>query len=144
MSGEDGDGFSTAAQESPAPRPLLAAIWRGFRMRCPACGLGALFQRYLKVGEHCQACGEALHHQRADDAPPYVTIVVVGHIVIPLVLLVERQWAPPTIVHWLAWLPLTLALSLLLLPRIKGAVVGMQWACRMHGFAGPDPNDPPI
>ena len=125
-------------------RPLFAALWRGFRQRCPNCGRGALFHRYLKVAEACPACGEALHHQRADDAPPYVTIVVVGHIVVPLVLLAERAWAPPVFVHWLLWLPLCLLLVLLLLPRLKGALIGMQWACRMHGFSGPDPHEPAL
>ena len=35
----------------------------------------------------------------------------------------------------LIWLIVTAGLSLLILPRIKGAVVGYQWALRMHGFA---------
>jgi len=134
----------TASHETVAgpERPVFGALWRGFRQLCPSCGKGALFCRYLKVVDACPACGEALHHQRADDAPPYVTIVVVGHIVVPLVLLMEREWAPATYVHWLLWLPLTLALSLFFLPRIKGALVALQWACRMHGFGDPEPNEP--
>lgn len=131
-------------QDDALARPILGALRRGFLLRCPNCGRGRLYRRYLKVSDHCTECGEALHHQRADDAPPYLTIVLVGHIVIPLVLLVERQWAPPNLVHWLLWLPLTLALALLLLPRVKGAVVGLQWACRMHGFGGPDPTEPQL
>jgi len=123
-------------------QPLLAALWRGWRGHCPRCGRGALFRGYLKVDHRCRRCGEALHHQRADDAPPYVTILVVGHLVIPLVLLVERQWAPPTVLHWLIWLPLSVILTLLLLPRIKGALVALQWAFRMHGFGGPRPGEP--
>lgn len=75
-----------------------------------------------------------MHHQRADDAPPYFTIFIVGHIVIPLLLLVERVWRPELWVHFSIWLPLTLLLTLWLLPRTKGATVGMQWAFRMHGF----------
>jgi uncharacterized protein (DUF983 family) len=31
----------------------------------------------------------------------------------------------------------TVALSLYLLPRLKGAIVGFQWAKRMHGFGEP-------
>lgn len=125
-----------------AARPIFAALWRGFRARCPGCGRGALLYRYLKVDSHCRACGEALYHQRADDAPPYVTILLVGHLVVPLILLVERQWAPPLLIDWLLWVPLTLVLTLVLLPRVKGALIALQWACRMHGFGGPDPNDP--
>jgi uncharacterized protein (DUF983 family) len=85
----------------------------------------------------CPACGEELHHHRADDAPPYFTIVIVGHIVVSLVLLVEMTYRPPLWVHMMLWLPLTVALALLLLPAVKGALVGLQWALRMHGF---DPN----
>lgn len=76
-----------------------------------------------------------MHHQRADDAPPYLTIFVVGHIIIPLMLFVEKMWHPDLWIHFILWLPLTTFLSLWLLPRIKGGVIGLQWAFRMHGFA---------
>lgn len=120
-------------------RDTAGAIWRGARGRCPACGEGALFNRYLKVADHCPACGEALYHQRADDAPPYVTILIVGHIVVPLLVLVEEAYRPEVWVHLALWLPLTLVMSLALLPVTKGALVGLQWALRMHGF---DPESP--
>jgi uncharacterized protein (DUF983 family) len=110
------------------------AMWRGLLGRCPNCGEGHLFRRYLKVANRCENCGEELHHHRADDAPPYFTMVIVGHVVIAGVLAVEVAWHPQIWVHLIVWLPLTLALSLALLPRIKGAIVGMQWANRMHGF----------
>ena len=72
---------------------------RGWRQRCPACGEGALFRAYLKVVDACPQCGEDLHHHRADDAPPYFTMVVVGHVVIAGVLLLEQAYAPPSWVH---------------------------------------------
>jgi uncharacterized protein (DUF983 family) len=115
-------------------RPLWPALQRGFACTCPACGRGRLFGRFLKVEPACQACGTELHHQRADDAPPYFTMFIVGHVIIALVLVVERKYAPAVSVHLALWLPLTLALSLWLLPRIKGALVAQQWALRMHGF----------
>jgi uncharacterized protein (DUF983 family) len=115
-------------------RDVWQAMWAGVRQRCPACGKGALFGRYLKVREVCAGCGEALHHQRADDAPPYFTIMIVGHVVVGAILPVERAFAPPLWVHASLWLPLTLVLSLWLLPRVKGAIVGLQWAFYMHGF----------
>jgi uncharacterized protein (DUF983 family) len=118
-------------------RPILHSLLRGARLKCPACGSGAMFRRYLKVADSCPACGEELHHHRADDAPPYFTIVIVGHIVVSLVLLVEMTYRPPLWVHMMLWLPLTVVLALLLLPAVKGALVGLQWALRMHGF---DPN----
>ncbi|MCJ7599730.1 MAG: DUF983 domain-containing protein, partial [Methyloceanibacter sp.] len=64
------------------PRSVSAAIQRGLLLRCPACGQGRMFRRYLKVADQCPSCGEALHHHRADDAPPYFTIAIVGHIVV--------------------------------------------------------------
>jgi uncharacterized protein (DUF983 family) len=84
----------------------------------------------------CTGCGTELHHHRADDAPPYFTILAVGHIVVPAMLLLERMVEPPSWVHTVLWLPLVLVLSLALLPRIKGALIGFQWAHRMHGFGG--------
>jgi uncharacterized protein (DUF983 family) len=107
-------------------------------MQCPACGNGRLFGSYLKVADCCPACGEPLHHHRADDAPPYFTILIVGHVIIAGVLGLEQSLAPPQWVHLSLWLPLTVAMSLLLLPRIKGCLVGLQWANRMHGFGSED------
>jgi uncharacterized protein (DUF983 family) len=120
-----------------AHRPLWPAMKRGFSSLCPRCGAGALFSRFLVVADHCRTCGTALHHQRADDAPPYFTMFIVGHVVIALLLLVERRYHPDIWIHLTLWLPLTVGLSLWLLPRIKGALVAQQWALRMHGFGKP-------
>ena len=124
-------------------RSVWPAILRGLASTCPACGRGRLYSGYLKVRDHCEVCNEALHHQRADDAPPYFTMLIVGHIVVGGALGLERAIHPSTTLHMLLWVPLTLILSLWLLPRIKGALIGLQWACRMHGFGdGPDPAAP--
>jgi len=119
-----------------APRKTGEAMMRGARLHCPSCGEGPLYKKYLKVADTCSSCGEELHHHRADDAPAYFTISIVGHIVIAGVLILERIYAPETWVHMALWLPLTLLLSLALLPVIKGSLVGLQWANRMHGFGG--------
>jgi uncharacterized protein (DUF983 family) len=124
------------------PRRFVRALWRGFSQRCPNCGTGQLFGRYLKVRDHCSTCGEALHHHRADDAPAYFTILIIGHLVVGGTLALERALAPPTWVQLAIWLPLTLLGCLLLLPRVKGALVALQWALYMHGFDpthAPDP-----
>ena len=118
----------------PLPRGVFRSLLRGARRRCPRCGTGAMLAGYLKVREACGECGAELHHQRADDAPPYFTIMIVGHLIIPGALLLERAAHPPTWVQYSIWLPLTLGLTLALLPRVKGALVGMQWALRMGGF----------
>ena len=120
--------------KSQDARPIFASMLRGALLKCPACGVGAMFRRYLKVADSCPHCGEELHHHRADDAPAYFTIVIVGHIVVSLVLAVEMAYRPPIWLHMTLWLPLTLILTLVLLPSVKGALVGLQWALRMHGF----------
>ena len=122
------------ATASHPPRDLTRSMLRGFLERCPNCGKGALFRRYLKTWDNCPACGEALHHHRTDDAPPYFTILVVGHFIVGGVLSLEKWAAPPTWLHLSIWLPLTLVASLWLLPRVKGSLVGLQWALYMHGF----------
>jgi uncharacterized protein (DUF983 family) len=124
------------------PRDVVRAMLRGTRQCCPACGEGALYRQYLKVADACPKCGQELFHHRADDAPPYFTILIVGHILAAGVLLLEETYAPETWVHYAIWLPLLLVLTLGLLPRIKGALVGLQWALHMHGFGGPEPEFP--
>ena len=123
-------------------RPARIAMLRGFKHRCPNCGKGPLFWKYLKVVDTCSSCGEDLSHQRADDAPPYFTIFIVGHIILPLALMSEKIWQPSTTTHLFMWLPSILILSLLLLPCVKGAVVGLQWSLRMHGFGDDVEGDP--
>jgi uncharacterized protein (DUF983 family) len=115
-------------------RDSVSALRRGFFCRCPHCGHGRMFRAFLKVADRCNACGEELHHQRADDAPAYFVIVIVGHIVVPLMVSVEMAFMPPYWLHAALWAPLTLILSIGLLQPVKGAIVGWQWAHRMHGF----------
>lgn len=118
-------------------RPLLRAMLSGFARRCPACGHGRLFDGFLKVADTCGHCGLDLTPQRADDAPPYFTILIVGHVVIPACLLLEQMLHPAAWVHFAIWLPVTVAMTAYLLPRTKGTIIGVQWSQRMHGF-GPD------
>lgn len=131
---------------SEPPRDVKTALINGWRQKCPSCAKEPLYRQYLKVVDTCPSCGEELFHQRADDAPPYFTMVVVGHVVIAGVLALEKGFSPPSWLHLVIWLPLTVILSLVLLPRVKGSLVGLQWALRMHGFGGtadepvPDPN----
>ena len=123
-----------------AARPLMASMRRGFARRCPACGRGRLYGRFLKIRDHCPDCGEALFHQQADDAPPYFTIVILGHILVPLALIAEQLFAPPLWLYLSVLFPAIIGSVIWLLPRVKGALVGMQWAQRMHGFgAAPEP-----
>ena len=115
-------------------RDLWPAMVRGFLRRCPRCGKGVLFASYLQTPEVCAVCGQPLSVHRADDAPPYFTILIVGHVLGAAILIVEREFNPPVAVELIVWPALAVIMSLLLLPRIKGALIGLQWAFRMAGF----------
>ncbi|HZQ14358.1 MAG TPA: DUF983 domain-containing protein [Pseudolabrys sp.] len=110
------------------------ALWRGFRGRCPACGERTMFGKFLKVRDACPACGEELHHHRADDFPAYLVIVIVGHILVPIVLAVETEFAPAIWLSMTLWPSIALVMTLGLLQPIKGAVVAIQWYGGLHGF----------
>lgn len=132
-----------APAEAEEARPIARSLLRGALGRCPKCGEGRMFHAFLKVSDQCPHCGEDLHHHRADDAPPYLTMFIVGHVVVAILLWAEVTYTPPLWVHAMIFIPAALIMSLVLLPRIKGALVALQWALRMHGFdardEGPDP-----
>lgn len=127
------------AHSDSAERPTGQAMLRGARGRCPACGEGRLFSSFLKVADHCPSCGEAMYHQRADDGPAYLTILLVSHLGAPLLLACYIAWRPSAMTMIYSFGLGAIVLSLLLLPRIKGAMVGLQWARRMHGFGATAP-----
>lgn len=116
-------------------RQTRTAMMRGWRRRCPNCGAGALLQGYLRVRDTCPVCHEELHHHRADDGPAYLTILLVGHIMAPMIHVVFTTYRPEPLVLATGFTIGCVALSLYLLPRLKGMIVGIQWARRMHGFA---------
>jgi uncharacterized protein (DUF983 family) len=125
-------------------RNVWLAMKHGWATACPNCGDGRLYGKYLKVNDTCAKCGTELFHQRADDAPPYFVMTITAHIVVGGILVLERLFSPPTWVQLVIWLPVLAALSLWLLPRVKGALIGYQWALRMHGFGGKPLDDPEI
>jgi uncharacterized protein (DUF983 family) len=126
-------------------RDVWAALKRGFRGRCPRCGEGKLFRAFLKVDNNCSVCGLDFTPHRADDLPAYLVIVIVGHIVVPSALMIETNFSPPVWLQLAIYLPVTLILSLVLLQPVKGTVVGLQWALRMHGFDDNPPEGiPPV
>jgi len=124
-----------SANPSTAPdRCWRRAALRGLRGRCPACGAEPMFARYLKPRAACDGCGQGFDGHRADDFPRYLALFVTGHLVVPLMLEAQSRLDVP--LAWQAgfWLVVTGALALALLQPFKGAVIGVQWAHRMHGF----------
>ena len=122
------------AQVFPAERPSKPAIMRGLRRRCPECGEGHMFDGYLKVVDNCPVCNEDLSQHRADDGPAYLTILLVAHILGFAIHLMWVIWQPQPIVMATTLTLAAVGLSLYLLPRLKGMIVAIQWARRMHGF----------
>lgn len=124
----------TKISSTEAERPLRQAMLRGWRRRCPNCGSGSLLVGYLKVRNACVVCGQPLHHQRADDGPAYLTILIVGHLMAPLLFYAFVRFRPDPLVLFSVFTVGTVGLSLFLLPRLKGVMIAIQWAKRMHGF----------
>ena len=134
-----GSGSSdTPARRLPSDRPVGEAIKRGFLNQCPHCGKAKLFRAFLKPVDTCPACGEEMHHHRSDDLPAYLVIVVVGHIMVGGWMTTESLWHLSSWQHLAIWTPITILSAILLLQPLKGAVIGLQWANRMHGFGNPD------
>ena len=113
---------------------LMHDLLRGFACKCPKCGEGKLFAKFLKTKERCDVCGEEFHHHRADDFPAYVVILILGHVMVTYALWLEEVFSPPTWVHIATTIPLCVILSLILLQPVKGAIIALQWRIGMHGF----------
>ncbi len=118
-------------EDGESLRPVL---WRGWRGKCPRCGEGRLLHSYLKVNATCSNCGQEFHHHRADDGPAYLSILIVGHVMVPVMLTMWEAFRPEPIVLAGVACSLAAALALYLLPRLKGAMIAYQWAKGMHGF----------
>jgi len=107
---------------------IAAGLIRGFSLHCPNCGKGPLLHRYLKVTSPCPACGHDNAQYPSDDAPPYFTLLIMGHLIIAPMLLFPFIWQAPLWLVLSTTLPAVAIVTLLLLPRVKGAVIGAQWA----------------
>ena len=115
-------------------RDARNAMIRGLRLACPACGTGRMFDGYLKVRTECDTCGQKLHHARVDDGPAYFTLSLVVAIVFPLFAVIYSAFDPEPLWVALGMMAFATALALVLLPRVKGLFIGLQWAKRLHGF----------
>ena len=117
-----------------APRSTGQAMWRGTLCKCPHCGQGKMFRAYLKVADNCDVCGEQLNLHRADDFPPYIAIMIVGHLLVAVMLHMDMAYHVNPLTYIYTMIPLAIILPLAILPSIKGSIVGLQWANGMYGF----------
>jgi uncharacterized protein (DUF983 family) len=136
MADQAGKTWTNAPAPSEPARNVWTSIKRGLLCRCPHCGQGSLFTAYLKPVDHCAACGEDFTHQRADDLPAYLAILVVGHIVVGGFMMTDLVWPMSNAAQLAIWGPIAVILALGALQPMKGGVIGLQWAVRMHGFGG--------
>lgn len=121
-------------------RSVMIGLRRGAAGRCPNCGRGQLFRAYLKIRPVCDACGHDNGQYPSDDAPPYFTILILGHLIIGPLLFFHfiRTWPVGILLALL--LPALTVLTLVLLPIVKGAVVGVLWAlAKPHSLEGTTP-----
>jgi uncharacterized protein (DUF983 family) len=138
-----GNGAVRFGGTSEGERPLGRSIRRGLSCRCPACGKGRLFGAFLKPVDRCAGCGEDLSHQRADDLPAYLVIIVVGHVLLGGYLLTDMVFRVSPFVHIAIWIPVSIVAAIAVIQPIKGGVIGLQWALRMHGFGDGGSDDGP-
>ena len=138
MQDTKGDGNTIRFEQTqPATeRPVWQSIKRGLLNRCPNCGHGRLFGKFLKSVEACSSCGERLDLHSADDFPPYIVVTIMGHLVLGGFMMTEMILPLSNWGHLAIWVPVTILGSLALLQPVKGGVIGLQWALRMHGFSG--------
>jgi len=87
-----------------------------------------MFSGYLTAAEACSSCGLAFEPLRADDAPAYFTIFIVGHVIVAGLLALEKFDHPALWIQTAIWIPLAIVMMFTLLPLIKGAVMGAIYA----------------
>ena len=114
-----------------AETSIWTGIRRGLSHRCPNCGEGHLFRGFLTIRTPCEVCGTDNTVYPSDDFPPYLTILAVGHVIIPAFMWVDFTYAPSLWLQAAVWLPATVLLCLALLPSMKGATVGLCWATHL-------------
>ncbi len=107
--------------------PGLTPILRGLRGRCPACGKGRLFSGYLRQEAACSHCGEPTGLIRAEDGPPWLTVLILGPLLAPLSYIVSMKSPAPLWISLIALGGFAIGAVLFLLPRIKGGFIGLLW-----------------
>lgn len=127
ISYEAGAEFA-APKAAPGPRDMRQAVRRGLAGRCPNCGKGHLFRGYLKPVSACAACGEDISHIQADDGPAWLTILIVGHLIVAAVLTIDGWAGWPMWVSMVFYPSLAMVMILALLPFAKGVFIGAIWA----------------
>lgn len=112
---------------APPSVPTRQILWRGIRGRCPRCGEGKLFKSYIGQNQSCSHCGEATGDIRADDGPAWLTILVTGHLVTPLIGYFALHETMSQLLAIILLAAIVIAMACLILPRAKGLFIAMIW-----------------
>ena len=123
--------LSLLSKLSIAMRSIPAVLVSGLLKKCPNCGKGNLYSKYLKFYSHCSICGEEFHSYRTDDFGPWLSIIISGHIIVPLVLSMEQNFKIDLWIQALIWIPITIAVVLFLLPISKSICLSILWRLKM-------------
>ncbi|QXC51195.1 DUF983 domain-containing protein [Agrobacterium salinitolerans] len=99
----------------------------GLKGCCPRCGNGRLFDGFLTLKPACSACGLDYGFADAGDGPAVFVMLIVGFLVVGLALWFDQRFSPPVWVHILLWLPFTVIVSLVLLRKLKGIMIALQY-----------------
>ena len=127
------EALSVTVPSRVAEVSLALAMRRGFLGKCPSCGRAALFRSYLQQIESCPVCGAEFGRIRADDAAPWLTLIVVGHLFLPLIFIVNLAALLPFWIGVTCWAAFFCGVALVVLPRAKGLFIGMLWVTRAAG-----------
>ena len=128
------DPATTLCSTGELPLSAWATIWRGVRGFCPRCNKGKLFRAYLKPVSHCSNCKQDWTLERADDFPAYISILLSGHILVPMLVVVNASFDLSTMAFEALMIPSAILSVVGFLQPAKGGVIGMQWWHGMHGF----------
>ena len=118
------------------PRSLGSALWRGISGKCPRCGGTHLFAKLLKPIDRCRMCGQNWSIHTADDFPPYIAILLTGHLMAPVIIVLGLTPAVPEWAMMLIVVMLAASLIAAILQPAKGGVIALQWWLGLQGFAG--------
>lgn len=117
------------SRSTPKSRPHLAQAMKwGAVLRCPNCGQGHLYRSFLKPVDECAVCHERLGDIRADDGPAWLTVLVVGHIIVALMLALEPHAQWPVLWSMIAYPCLAIVMVLAFLPVAKGLFIAIIWS----------------
>lgn len=116
------------------PQSLSSALWRGAKGHCPRCDSARLFRAYLKPVDTCPSCGQDWTLQSADDFPAYISILVSGHLMAPIIIYLMNGTNLSSTALAALIVAIAVVMTIGLLQPSKGAVIAAQWWLGLHGF----------